>query len=51
MAQVGDVVVNSYGDAYPELKKNHKTILDTLTREEKRFHRTLESGMGRIGTI
>lgn len=48
MARVADVVVNLYGDAYPELNKNHKTILDTLTREEKRFHRTLESGMSEL---
>lgn len=45
LARVANVVVDIYGDAFPELKKNRKTILDTLTREEKRFLRTLESGI------
>ena len=41
-------MVDIYGDAFPELKKNRKTILDTLTREEKRFLRTLESGISQL---
>jgi alanyl-tRNA synthetase len=48
LAKVADVVVDIYGNAYPELKKNRKTILETLTREEKRFHRTLESGESQL---
>lgn len=48
MAKVANVVVDIYGDAFPELKKNRKTILDTLTREEKRFLRTLESGISQL---
>ncbi len=40
MAKVAEVVIEIYGGAYPELMKNKQTILDTLTREEKRFHRT-----------
>jgi alanyl-tRNA synthetase len=48
MAKVAAVAVDIYGDAYPELKKNRKTILDTLLREEKRFHRTLEAGIAQL---
>ncbi len=48
LAKVAESVVNSYGAAYPELEKNKKTIFDNLTREEIRFHRTLESGMGQL---
>lgn len=46
LAKVGEVVINEYGSAYPELEKNRVTILDNLTREEKRFARTVEAGLG-----
>ncbi len=46
MAKIAEVVIDQYGDFYPELKKNRNTILGNLTREEKRFIRTVESGMG-----
>jgi alanyl-tRNA synthetase len=45
MAKVSEVVIENYGDAYPELRRNQRTILDSLTREEKRFQRTVESGL------
>ena len=38
MAKIAQTVIDQYGDAYPELRKNQATILDNLTREEKRFH-------------
>jgi len=48
MAQVASVVIDQYGAAYPELEKNRKTILDNLTREEKRFQRTVEGGVNHL---
>ncbi len=48
MAKVADTMIKFYGPAYPDLVKNRQTILDTLTREEKRFHRTLESGLEQL---
>ncbi len=48
MAQVANVVIDQYGAAYPELEKNRKTILDNLTREEKRFQRTVEGGVNHL---
>lgn len=48
MAQVGQVVINQYGQAYPELEKNRKTILENLTREEKRFQKTVEAGVSHL---
>ncbi len=48
MAKVAEGVIKIYGDAYPEVKKNKQVIFDTLTREEKRFHRTLETGIGQL---
>ncbi len=44
MAKVAEVVIQNYGEAYPELKRNHQTILETITREEERFAETLDSG-------
>ena len=40
-----------YGEAFPELVKNKTTILENLTREEKRFARTVESGVGYLDEI
>ncbi len=51
MAKVAEVVVNEYGKAYPELEKNRATILDNLTREEKRFARTVEEGLGYLNDL
>lgn len=51
LAQVADVVISNYGDAYPELAKNRKTILDNLTREEKRFQRTVETGLSHLNDL
>ncbi len=48
LAKVAEGVIKIYGDAYPELKKNQQVIFDTLTREEKRFHRTLETGISQL---
>lgn len=45
MAKLAEVVIQTYGVAYPELIKNRKAILDNLTREEERFQRTVESGI------
>ena len=48
MAQIAQVVIDQYGQAYPELIKNRKSIQDNLTREEKRFQRTVESGLAHL---
>ncbi len=45
MADVAEKVIEIYHGAYPELEKNHKTILDNITREEKRFGETLDAGL------
>jgi alanyl-tRNA synthetase len=46
LAKVAEVMIGVYGEAFPELLKNKLTILENLTREEKRFARTVESGVG-----
>src|SRR5581483_6469454 len=42
---LGPVVIDVYHEAYPELKERRQMILDTLTREEELFRRTLERGV------
>ncbi len=39
-----DVVVENYGDAYPDLVKNKAKIIDTIKKEEERFAKTLDRG-------
>jgi len=50
LGQVAIKVIESYGDAYPELKKNNKTIIANLTREEKKFKSTVEGGLSILET-
>ena len=51
LSMVAQIVIDKYGDFYPELKRNSATILDNLTREEKRFKRTLEAGYARLENL
>lgn len=39
-----DVVVDNYGDAYPDLVKNKSKIIDVIKKEEERFAKTLDRG-------
>lgn len=39
-----DVVVEHYGEAYPELVKNKAKIVDIIKKEEERFNKTLDRG-------
>ena len=45
LAKVADVVIQNYAIAYPELLKNRDQILDSITREEIRFQRTVDQGI------
>jgi len=42
LSKVAEVVINTYGDFYPELKRNRKTILTSVKEEEEQFQRTLD---------
>ena len=44
LALVAAPVIEAYGSFYPELIQHKQSILDSLTREEIRFARTVESG-------
>jgi alanyl-tRNA synthetase len=45
LGKIAEKVIEVYGLAYPELRKNSKTIINNLTREEERFITTVESGL------
>ena len=46
-----DVVVENYGEAYPDLIKNKAKIIDTIKKEEERFNKTLDRGYKLIDTF
>lgn len=39
-----DIIVENYGEAYPDLVKNKQKIVDTIKKEEERFAKTLDRG-------
>ncbi|MEV7391579.1 MULTISPECIES: alanine--tRNA ligase [unclassified Streptomyces] len=43
-----DVVVDMYGEAYPELVENRGRILAELAKEQQRFAQTIERGTARL---
>jgi len=51
LAKVAETVIHDYGEAYPELRRNRVAILNNLTREEERFKRTVEAGVGQLGEL
>ncbi len=51
LADVANEIIDAYGEFYPELEKNRKTILDNLTREEIRFAKTVESGVSHLDEL
>jgi alanyl-tRNA synthetase len=48
LAKVAETVIQDYGEAYPELRRNRVGILNNLTREEERFKRTVEAGVSQL---
>jgi alanyl-tRNA synthetase len=51
LAQVAAVVIEQMGGHYSELRTNRDKILQTITEEEERFHRTLNSGLARLDDL
>ena len=51
LAQIADVVIQNYGEAYPELPENRDTILRYITREEEQFQRTLDRATAQLHTL
>jgi alanyl-tRNA synthetase len=51
LAQMATVVIENMGEAYPELVQRQAHVLQTVTREEERFGRTLDSALVRFADI
>ena len=51
LARVAEVVINEYGEFYPELSRNRSAILSNITSEEQRFQRTLVGGLSRLEVL
>lgn len=51
LAEVAQAYIDHMGDAYPELRARCEHILNTLTQEEQRFARTLDSGLQQLETL
>jgi alanyl-tRNA synthetase len=48
LAAIAKKVIEDYGAFFPELVRNQSAILDNLTREERRFQRTVEGGVAKL---
>ncbi len=51
MAAVAQVVIDEYGNFYSELKRNAPAILDSLTREEQQFKKTVNAGLEHLNEL
>jgi alanyl-tRNA synthetase len=51
LSNVAEVVINKYGDFYPELKRHRESILVSITREEEQFQRTLERATAQLDNL
>lgn len=51
LSAVAETIIDNYGEFYPELLHNHTAIVEYLTGEEKRFQRTLDSGLTKLETL
>ncbi len=51
LAQVADVVIAEMGGHYTDLPKKRDFILQTITDEEERFHRTLSTGLALLDEL
>jgi len=51
LAEVARTVVEEYGEVYPELVRNQAAIERTITEEEERFQRTVDTGLARLDTL
>lgn len=51
LAEVADVLVDTMGNVYPELRLRREHIKHILTQEEVRFNRTLDSALARLDNL
>jgi alanyl-tRNA synthetase len=51
LARIAAVVIELYGEAYPELVQNQPAILEDITREEEQFQRTIDKATTHLATL
>ena len=51
MEKIAQVVIDEFGDSYPELVKNKETIFKNLNEEEEKFQKTLTKGLRRFNEM
>ncbi len=51
LAEVAEIVVDNYGEAFPELVKNREAIRRYITREEEQFQRTLDRATSHLNSL
>ncbi len=51
MHKVAEAIIETYQDAYPELRRSRDAILSGLIAEEERFNKTLDAGMHELNEI
>jgi alanyl-tRNA synthetase len=51
LGYVAETVINNYGSFYPELRKNHAAIIETITREEEQFQKTIDKATGHLENL
>jgi len=51
MDKVAKIVIEQYGEAYPELIRMRDSIMHSIAWEESRFNKTLENGINHLNEI
>ena len=51
LAKVADNIIHTYGNFYSELKRNRESILNSITREEDQFQRTLDRATSHLEAL
>ncbi|MCJ7512745.1 MAG: alanine--tRNA ligase, partial [Anaerolineales bacterium] len=51
LGQIAEAVIEEYGDVYPEIVRNRPAVMRTLVDEERRFRRTVETGVGHLDEL
>ena len=51
LAAIAQVYIDQMGEAYPELKLRREHILRTITQEERKFERTLDTGLAHLDEL
>ncbi len=51
LASVAEAVIETMGDHYTEIKERASAIQQSITREEERFHRTMDQGLAELDAM